>query len=367
MMARLFVLGAADPEMAAIEALLTACGERVVYATVNGVRCHPGNAYKANGVHRPDLAELHDLDRPAYMTPEWAHDADDSAGWDGCQPIEGIPFVTVECGFLPSTTFAAPMQRIDHHNPGDPGWGKTPADFMASSSIGQVLGCLAHAASKSYAGSPPPASFQWLVEGSVAVTGLISRGDWGTHSYRVCVWPSDGPRPAISWEIPHGIVMVAAADHCLDAAYRGECPGVDPDELMAWRAASRAAFQKRDVADVIFDIEAAAVRLEEAIVPAGTYPQGAFCYDEDGQSWMYYSHADLRGQSIPELPEASARCGIPFLSDVTDRDGRKKCVLMGCGQHPELLASFMAGELVPGLVDCYGGDPTRGFAGGYYR
>src|SRR5690606_42081711 len=45
--------------------------------------------------------------------------------------------------------------------------------------------------------------------------------------------------------IPDRYVLAAAADHCLAAAYRGECPGVDPDALMRWRVESRAAFQGR--------------------------------------------------------------------------------------------------------------------------
>lgn len=51
--------------------------------------------------------------------------------------------------------------------------------------------------------------------------------------------------------------MIAAADHCLAAAYRGECPGVDPDHLMAWRVKTRAAFQGRTVAELEADIECA--------------------------------------------------------------------------------------------------------------
>src|SRR5690554_2014539 len=44
---RLWILGASDPEMAAIEGLLRECGERVVYAAdERGVRVHPGNAYR---------------------------------------------------------------------------------------------------------------------------------------------------------------------------------------------------------------------------------------------------------------------------------------------------------------------------------
>src|SRR5690606_4181877 len=34
---------------------------------------------------------------------------------------------------------------------------------------------------------------------------------------------------------PDSPVFAAAADHCLAAAYRGECPGIDPNALMRWR------------------------------------------------------------------------------------------------------------------------------------
>jgi hypothetical protein len=47
----------------------------------------------------------------------------------------------------------------------------------------------------------------------------------GAAKYRGSVW------------IPQRYVLAAAADHCLAAAYRGECPGVDPDALMRWRVA----------------------------------------------------------------------------------------------------------------------------------
>jgi hypothetical protein len=40
----------------------------------------------------------------------------------------------------------------------------------------------------------------------------------GAAKYRGSVW------------IPRRYVLAAAADHCLTAAYRGECPGVDPDD-----------------------------------------------------------------------------------------------------------------------------------------
>ena len=318
---RLFVLGAADPEMAAIESLLSAAGEQFCYATVGGVRCHPGNAYKADDISDGHawgaVTHLVECAPPAGLC-EHCGDLRDMTPHGLSYNLgiadAGSPGGQGSCGDCHSWIW--PIIRptvvvVDHHRPDDPGYGLSPADFVEASSIGQVVD---------------------LLGGNCPV-------------------------------LPDGtdVRLVAAADHCLDAAYRGLCPGVDPDELMRWRARSRAAFQKREVADVIRDIEAATKRLTEAATD--------WAEDESQTGYIAvgkHKSADLRGYSIPELPEASARCGIPFLSDVSDRDGRKKVVLMGCGQHPDLLAQFMSGTLVPGLVDIYGGDPTRGFAGGYY-
>ncbi|CAK7994626.1 Hypothetical protein POVR1_LOCUS150 [uncultured virus] len=46
----LFVLGADDPEMRAIEKTLSAYGHDFVYATFNGARCNAGNAYSADDI-----------------------------------------------------------------------------------------------------------------------------------------------------------------------------------------------------------------------------------------------------------------------------------------------------------------------------
>lgn len=52
---RLVVLGAAGPEMAAIEKLLVAAGDTLAYAVgPDGQRVHPGNAYQATGLLYPD-------------------------------------------------------------------------------------------------------------------------------------------------------------------------------------------------------------------------------------------------------------------------------------------------------------------------
>lgn len=100
------------------------------------------------------------------------------------------------------------------------------------------------------------------------------------------------------------------------------------------------------------DIAAARQRLREAV---------AHVYEDDGDG-IIGTYADLRGESVPELSEAACREGIPFIADQTDLDGRRKVILMAA--PPDLVRSFLAGEIVPGLTDYYG-DPARGFAGGY--
>lgn len=319
-MNRLFILGAADPEMAAIEKLLLACGERVAYASIGVDRCHPGNAYR-------------------FTSPCGAG-------------VDYDKVILVECdhtdaghGFvLPRTQ----VIRIDHHRPGDPGYGQPPSEFLPASSIGQVW-VLLH----------PDHFTPWYHPTAGWITS-----DGGTVED---VGGNVVGEP-YARGVPEPIVMCAAADHCLEHAYRGRCPGVDPDALMRWRAESRAAFQGRTVDAVLADVETARQRLQDAImqwIPCSYCGEsGAYCCCETAGTYRTWdaAFADLRGESIPELPEAAAREGIPFIATVTDRDGRVKTVLQSA--PPELVRRFLAGEIVPGLVDYYG-DPARGFAGGY--
>lgn len=47
------IISATDPEMQRIEALARECGLSVHYATAEGTRVHPGNAYRADGIDPP--------------------------------------------------------------------------------------------------------------------------------------------------------------------------------------------------------------------------------------------------------------------------------------------------------------------------
>lgn len=250
-----FVLGAADPEMSAIEDVLNAYGLTVLDALDTQLnRVRPSNAYRALP---PD---------PVF--------------------VAGRQLVRVECAWPGSDDALV----CDHHFPGDPGYGRNPAEYWEASSLGQVYELL----------------------GAEVVT---------------------------RWRLR----LVAAADHCLGAAYRGECPGVEVEALAYWRAASRAAFQRRSVDAVLADVEAARMRLQTA----------------SKRMVGFELVADLGSVSPPEAPEAACRYGIPFTAMLLERDGRCKVVLQAAA--PATVREWMQ---TCGLVDLYG-DPERGFAGGY--
>lgn len=262
----LFVLGADDPEMVAIEGLLRRCGVPAVRACVGRKRVYPANAYQAA------------LPPPA---------ADVLA--------RGGRVFLVEC-----VQVAPPGAiRIDHHRPGDPGYGRPPAEFWQASSLGQTVAALA--------------------------AGLV---------------------PTV--EVTPEMRLVAAADHCLGAAYRGACPGIDPEDLLRWHVASRARFEQRTVAAVLDDVTATRAELRRA--PRVELAPALFA-------------ADMRGRPDDELLIAAPREGTCCVSAVTARDGRTK---IGClvGSPRQVEAFMQRWALAHHLVDVYG-DPARGFAGAY--
>lgn len=141
------------------------------------------------------------------------------------------------------------------------------------------------------------------------------------------------------------LLFTAAADHCLGAAYAGECPGVDVAEFTEFRLKQRAKFQGRSVEEVRADTLAAISLIKTKMD------------DTPGQV------VDMTGSVIPELPAAACQLGVAVLAGPLDTpDGRHKIVLQSATS--DQIQSFLDGDLAPGLVDRYG-DPARGFAGGY--
>ena len=269
----LFCLGAPDPEMALIQKFLEQSGIPFVPAMKDGRRVRPNEAYS-----------LH-IDLQPVGTPDVIYAVE-------CDFSDGTKAILQKAGIE--------VRHIDHHRPGDPGYGKPPADFLKASSIGQVFDFLAG-------------------------LGLVK-------------------------ELTREVILTAAADHCLAAAYRGECPGVDPDELMAWRLESRSQHQKRSIESILDDIEEARKALHLAPrIRMGDSPNTEV--------------ADLRGFNLRELPEASAREGIAFLGMPLERLGERRKVVIQSGTPDQIRAFLEVWAPANGLVDLYG-DPARGLAGG---
>lgn len=396
------ILGAPDPEMNAIEDLGRQVGAEIRYAlSARGTRVRADEAYQTVGI----TASLH-MDRRSMDAP--------------------LPPGTVYAVECDGPAIPADAIRIDHHRPGDPGYGRPPSEFLSASSIGQVIAELARIGRLPM--GPLVSSYEWVGDWEERQRAAFRWFHWEAEArtafsggalfemfrtpYRLA--PCDGyyilarrvsgvvefaaspdemrdagavrvaPDMLVRVHIPHDLVLAAAADHCLGAAYRGECPGVDPDALMRWRVESRAAFQRRAPAEILADIEAAREILREApLVRLATEPWEPACgvHGRSGACWQSgagdptartdecyalgdpLAVVDLRGRSIPELPEASAREGICFVADLPSPDGRVKVVCQS--GSPEQIEAFMTvWAPAQGLTDIYG-DPAQGFAGGY--
>lgn len=304
-----FILGAADPEMIQIERLLIRCEVPYGFALdARGTRVHSENAYRAQGV---------------------------SESKDG-----NARSVWVECG--PEDERIRRQIVIDHHRPGDPGYGRHPSQFLPASSLGQSIAVLAAH------GMLPPAwrafernaipfvkgSWHYVVRDSLWCNWLYQAGRW------YCLG-CDG----FFHEIPTNLVLAAAADHCLGHAYRQRCPGVTVEALREWRAKSRAKWQGIPLEQLYRDIEDAVDQLRQLpTVEVGGYE---------------YRLAETR---FKELPEASALLGEPVIySQIDRRSGRLKvAVRNGCVQQMKSWMSWARSH----MKDVYG-DPARGFAGGY--
>lgn len=282
----LVVFGAPDHEsMAAIE-LCGFLGVTTATATVGGRPCHAGNALAVDGFVRDDARE------------DFSDDAFD--------------VVLFECGLGAAST-ARVIAVCDHHNPGDYGFGRPPAEYWQASSVGQMYHM-----------------FQ--------MRGLISLGPRGSHT-----------------GVPLDLLMVAAGDHCPADAYAGRCPDIDLVEF--------GAFRRRQIASVdgipLTEVDAA---ISSAIAALLAAPSSA---DIPGCAVR-----DLRGLGeIAQLPEAALATGQAYVCEIPERGrdrsptGNRKIVLGG-HTTPEQVGAFRAwADALPGSIGGSYGDPVRGFAG----
>lgn len=197
---------------------------------------------------------------------------------------------------LPTDT-VRPYKVIDHHNPGDPGFDFGPEKSFEGSSIGQLLNFL-----------------EWEKWGETVCPDL----DVAEMAY------------------------VAAADHCLGAAYRGECPGIDPDSLLRYRIKQKAAFLKVSEEELFKTILSTIDKITQL---------------SEGEI------VDLSEQgTFPELPEAASYLGVAYVAKIKEPSGREKLVLGG-NTNPALVEQWLSDQANLGR-EVYG-NPKRGFAGAY--
>ena len=264
-----FILGANDPEMREIESLALRNRVAVARALDGNWRVSSRSAYHAKGACLVDPNAPWRVDSPLGVWP---------SQWEAAVYIESdLP------GF-------GQRMIVDHHNPGDPGWGAGPESYWEASSLGQACKILE-------------------------------------------VEPTADLR------------LIAAADHCLTAAYQGQCEGVDPSELLWSRASWKGARMGLSVGEAA-----------EAIMNAA---------QECKRAWRDDIGASVFSEPMKEVPfllaEGAAVAGLPILYSQLLDTGEVKRMAKGFVQ--ERIREIMDGWQASGMK-VYG-NPARGYAGSY--
>lgn len=309
---QIYILGSDDPEMVQIEALLRQSGRTVVYAQLpDGSRPMPSQVYSKE-VTEATAGLLKEVD-PYEQTV-----------CIECAPIGKDPVI------------------IDHHRPGDPGY--NGEDIFASSSLGQVISHLAKENLLSGFDYDPCycdhcCGLNKIKHGEIffdsrvgyVVGGVAIFSDFSIGAYL----------------IPSMIAAVGAADHNLPKAY--SVPGVSREDVLKYRIKVLSDRLGKDTKTIEEEIDSAIKSVEEST--ACMFAGQAVC--------------DFRGTHIEHLPDVASYCGIAYITEVDDRDGRRK-VVIGGKTTPEQVQYFLD-VYVPenGLVESYG-VPARGFAGAYF-
>ena len=318
------IFGASDPEQVAAEQI---CRDHYIafcYAAVAGVRCHAGNAYLADGLLttggakevrvRPPAKDYFDgesLDRVILFeagagaiaglrgpsgTAEVSRLSGDVASFHLAEEVGGADY------------FTAKVVICDHHNPGDPGYDCSPADYWRGSALGQFL-------------------------------AAINR----------------------DWDIDAGWRLVAASDHCPADAYAGRCPGITPEQFREYRLGQRLAWYQANPgawAAAGYEGQPSVKKINKRI---GLTIEILIVSPIDGGC------ADLRGRGvIPELPEAALRAGLAYIADAPSVAPGTHKVVLGGHTIPEIVSKFIAvanaGKFGTPVSAAYG-NPTRGYAG----
>jgi len=207
--------------------------------------------------------------------------------------------VFVECDF--TANYKLPFERIDHHRSGDPGYDMGPDQFWEASSIGQLYNFLS----------------------------------------------LENP--------PEEDLLLAAMDHCLNAAMQGKCPDIDVDKLLKKKIADIGVAK-----DIPLAIVEGIIRHWEMVLPQVS------TMDMDGTTVYMVPHTGY-GYSPQYLcvQVVAVIQQVPILIELQNNPGEDMRYHL-CGDVSPELATYFLDEYVSdyGLTKPYG-VPDRGYAGGH--
>lgn len=320
----ILIIGVRDQELRSIENIIRDMQIPGYYALRDGRFVSAINAYDFNG--------LRQFSGPTKSFNDYAQSHDNRVIFVEC-------FSQTISDQVTRQGYRQPL-RIDHHHEGDVGFDIPPERFLFGSSIGQFINEIV--GNWSYRIH----EFGWYCNnrGELFDPGLHYCEDLGYNWIVTRVNNQGYVEEAV---VPDWVLYVAAADHCLGAAYQGHCPGVNPQELMIWRSQHRAQYKNQTYEDIEEVIEQTRQQIRPFVV--------------DGV-------ADLTRQPMtiyPELPEAAAREGIRVITKVRDRTRRQpKLLTMGYGP-PQDFHDWIEQQRNLGR-EVYG-SPHRGYAGSFLR
>lgn len=302
----LFILGFFDPEMYAIERCLGSA-TWAMRATVNRqIVASPADAYRVD-----------DFDVEADAASRVVR------CWVECRPT-GMSRADLE---------ARGDIVIDHHAPGDRGFGESrPGMLWAASSLGQVTAVI------------------------VAARDAASFGS--------------GYGPILARLADSQTIARACVDHNLGIALSGAAVGVHP-----WAAVLVMALDKKlSALGPSTPVTADEVEAYIARVLAAREAVRAAHFIDFGRGVRF---RDMTEVQVAELPTAASLAGEAYIARAPSRPGVPDTLVVGGLARPEAVARFMAlarlaalrlpGEVLaktPGGDGVYG-DPARGFAGTY--
>lgn len=304
------LLGAKDPEMDLIEEIARKLAWEYNYAQKDGLRVNPGNAYDANNI--------------------------------------GRDMILVECSGKDLTG-----RKIDHHNPGDPGFGKDTKQFFPASSLGQIVGLAYEGAD-----SLPEA---------LELNRKLAAENYGENSSINSIMfkgiKFDGSKWIVDLDgvkviVPPRFVLQAAADNCLASGYAGQCPGIDISKLKELQ---------------VDNIAKATVSSHQAVIEAVRKFEQLLRTSSKQNFGNGEAVFDLRAVNLGEgysldylaLKEAAARGAQVYLIKHRTSKTEPPFIMLNGNPTPNIVQHFVSAfASETGLVRV-SGNPQRGYAIGY--